>query len=101
MKIRPVEVELFHAERRSDRLTDMKILIVAFHNFAKAPKMTATTLPRTQKERCGGLNPCSCPGFVSSPKLPGRNSGLLNLLIKLYPRGQSKWRARLNTPPPL
>jgi hypothetical protein len=34
MKIRPVEAELFHADRR----TDMTKLIVAFRNFANAPK---------------------------------------------------------------
>ena len=33
IKIRPMEAELFHA----DRMTDMK-LIVVFRNFAKAPK---------------------------------------------------------------
>jgi hypothetical protein len=87
MKIRPVEVELFHAERRSDRLTHMKILIVAFRDFVKAPKMTATAFIHSQctaqdtERKMWGLNPCSCPGFVCSPKLPGRNSGLLNLLI--------------------
>jgi hypothetical protein len=35
MKIRPEEAELFHTERRR---TDMTKLIVAFRNFAKAPK---------------------------------------------------------------
>jgi hypothetical protein len=34
MKIRPAEAELFHADRR----TDMTKLIVAFRNFANAPK---------------------------------------------------------------
>jgi len=34
MKIRPVGAELFHA----DGQTDMTKLIVAFHNFANAPK---------------------------------------------------------------
>jgi hypothetical protein len=34
MKIRPVGAELFHADRR----TDMTKLIVAFYNFANAPK---------------------------------------------------------------
>ena len=34
MKIRPVGTELFHA----DGLTDMAKLIVAFRNFANAPK---------------------------------------------------------------
>ena len=34
VKIRPVGVELFHVDRR----TDMTKLIVAFRNFANAPK---------------------------------------------------------------
>jgi hypothetical protein len=47
MKILPVAVELFHAERRmdrrtdretADRQTDMTKLIVAFRNIANAPK---------------------------------------------------------------
>jgi hypothetical protein len=35
MEIRPVGVELFHA----DGQTDITTLIVAFRNFAKAPKI--------------------------------------------------------------
>jgi hypothetical protein len=35
MTIRSVEAELFHADRRM--YTDMKKLILAFRNFAKAP----------------------------------------------------------------
>jgi hypothetical protein len=35
MKIRPVGAELFHADGRTDRETD---IIVAFRNFVKAPK---------------------------------------------------------------
>ena len=35
MKIRPVEAELFHA----DGQTDMSKLIIAFRNYAKAPKI--------------------------------------------------------------
>jgi hypothetical protein len=35
IKIRPVEAELFHAEGQTDRDDE---LIVAFLNFAKAPK---------------------------------------------------------------
>ena len=35
MKIRPVAAELFHANRR----TEITKLIVAFRNFANAPKM--------------------------------------------------------------
>ena len=42
MKIRPVRAELFHEDRRADRgmdeRTDMTKLIVAFRNFANAPK---------------------------------------------------------------
>jgi len=37
MKIRPVGAE-FGAVRRTDRQTDMTKLIVAFRNFANAPK---------------------------------------------------------------
>ena len=39
MKIRPVGAELFHADRRTDRLTK---LIVAFANFENAPKNRTT-----------------------------------------------------------
>ena len=38
MKIRPVVAELFHAEGRTYRHTDMAKLIVAFSNLATAPK---------------------------------------------------------------
>jgi hypothetical protein len=36
MKIRPVKVEVFHADTERDRQTDMAKLIVAFRNFANA-----------------------------------------------------------------
>jgi hypothetical protein len=43
MNIRPVGAEFFHTDRqmegRRDRQTDMKKLIIAFRNFAKAPKI--------------------------------------------------------------
>jgi len=38
MKIRPVGVDLFHADGRKDRRTYMTNLTVAFRNFANAPK---------------------------------------------------------------
>jgi hypothetical protein len=38
MKKFPVGAELFHAERRADRPTEMTKLIVSFRNFANAPK---------------------------------------------------------------
>jgi hypothetical protein len=34
----PVEAELFHAEGRTDRQTDMKKLTVAFRSFANETK---------------------------------------------------------------
>jgi hypothetical protein len=39
MKIRPVGVELFHADGRTDRRTEVTKVVVAFLNFSKAPKM--------------------------------------------------------------
>ena len=38
MKIRPVGAELFHTDGQTDGRTDMTKLIVAFRNFANAPK---------------------------------------------------------------
>ena len=38
MKIRPVGVELFHADARRDGHTDMTKIIIAFGNSVKAPK---------------------------------------------------------------
>jgi hypothetical protein len=39
MKIRLDGAELFHADRQTDRQTDMTKLIFAFRNFANAPKI--------------------------------------------------------------
>jgi len=39
LKISPVLDELFHAEGRTDRRTGVTKLIVAFRNFANAPKI--------------------------------------------------------------
>jgi hypothetical protein len=44
MEIRPVGNESFHADRKTDRLTK---LIVAFRNFAKAPKNELQERPLT------------------------------------------------------
>jgi len=41
MKIRPVGVELFRADGR----TDMARLIIAFRNFANAPKKVVINFP--------------------------------------------------------
>ena len=40
IKVCPVGAELFHAERQTDRQTDMTKLLVAFRNFASAPNKT-------------------------------------------------------------
>jgi len=45
MIIRPVGAELSHADRR----TDMTRLIVAFRNFANAPKNKARTVDLTKR----------------------------------------------------
>jgi hypothetical protein len=48
MKIRPVGAELFHAgHRQADRRTVMKKLIVAFRNFANAPRSVLHLLSQT------------------------------------------------------
>ena len=44
MKISPVGAEPFLADRRTDKKTDMTKLIVAFRNFADAPKIPPTKL---------------------------------------------------------
>ena len=46
MKIRQLRAEFFHADRRTDGRTDrhMTKLIVAFRNFANAPKTVAKIL---------------------------------------------------------
>ena len=41
MKIRAVEAEFFHVDRRTERQTDMTKLIVAFQSFANALKKAA------------------------------------------------------------
>jgi len=50
MKIRPVEVGLFSVDRR----TEMTNIIVAFRNFANAPKMTDKSWLRTQNHKSDG-----------------------------------------------
>ena len=55
MKIRLVGAELFHADGRTDGRLDMTELIVAFRNFANAPKKQLTShklfLPTQLPER--------------------------------------------------
>jgi len=43
MKIRPVGAELLQADRQTDGRTDMTKLLVAFRNFANAPKNESNT----------------------------------------------------------
>ena len=37
MKIPPLWAKMFHADRRTDGLTDLTNLMVAFRNYVKAP----------------------------------------------------------------
>jgi hypothetical protein len=48
MKIRLLEVELFRANRRMNEQTNMTKQMVAFRNFAKAPKNEGSSI--TQKQ---------------------------------------------------
>jgi hypothetical protein len=64
IKICPVGAELFHA----DRQTDMTKLIVAFRNFANAPKKTLT-LFRTKKNRLGSHKVWSCRNGLSTDRV--------------------------------
>jgi hypothetical protein len=51
MEIRPVEAELFLADGKTDRQTDMTKLIVAFRNFANAPKTQQQMMVLITQER--------------------------------------------------
>ena len=53
MKIRSVGAELFHADGRTDRQTDMTQPVVAFRNFANAPTNTNTQF-------CYSIVTCFC-----------------------------------------
>jgi hypothetical protein len=50
MNIRPVGAELFQVNKRTDGQTDMKV-IIAFRNFAIAPKTSVSELPTNNKNR--------------------------------------------------
>jgi hypothetical protein len=41
MKIGPVGPEMYHADGRTDRQTDVTELVVAIRNFVKAPNIRA------------------------------------------------------------
>jgi hypothetical protein len=46
IKIRPVEAELFHEDVQIEEQTDLIKLIVAFRNFANAPKNSISSLQK-------------------------------------------------------
>jgi len=58
VKIRPVEAELFHEDRKTGGQRYMMHLIVAFHYLAKAPKNSQ------------GLMTCSCLINVPNVEVP-------------------------------
>ena len=53
-KIRPVAAQLFHADGRTDGLTDMMKLIVAFRSFANAPKTQCQNILKQNRPVAGG-----------------------------------------------
>jgi hypothetical protein len=80
MKIRPVESELFHADGRTDGRADMTKLIVAFRNFAKAPKK------RVQHIRASGPLPDRLTPviFIGPPPPKSALVNLLQLHVRVY-----------------
>jgi len=52
MKIHPMGAELFHADGRKDRQTDMTKLIVALRSFTKAPKSGKTAGALIMADMC-------------------------------------------------
>ena len=55
MKIRPMEAEMFHADRR----TDVMKLTVAFRNFAKAPKTSRPNNHAKERKLLGNWTHCN------------------------------------------
>jgi hypothetical protein len=53
IKLFSVGAELFHEDGRTDRRTDMTKLIVAFRNFASAPKNATLHKVHRSIEACG------------------------------------------------
>ena len=49
MKFRPVGDDSFHPDGRMDWQTDLKKLIIAFSNFAKAPPPQKQIMPKSQE----------------------------------------------------
>jgi hypothetical protein len=54
INIRPVGVELFHADGHSDERTDMTKLITAFRNFANAHKKTGEKRNKRKRRETKG-----------------------------------------------
>jgi len=48
MKVRPVETELYHEDTQTDEQRDVTKLIVAFRNFANAPKSLTAEICATE-----------------------------------------------------
>ena len=69
-KIRPVGAELFHVNGRMDRRTHMTKLIVAFRNFANAPKKKVRLLRSTYTYKCSCFYEESHPRTLVSTSAP-------------------------------
>ena len=55
MKMRPVRAELFHADRRMDKRTNMTRLLVTFLNFANASQSGVDSKLTTHLKLCDYL----------------------------------------------
>jgi hypothetical protein len=85
IKIRPVGAELFHADRQRDGRTGMSKLIVAFRNFANAPK-TLLVSPRCHGRRHGLFEAPAYLAFLLSSSLLTRhfNKQKLNWIFSTH-----------------
>jgi hypothetical protein len=67
MKIGPLGVELIHADRGADKQTDMTKLILAFRNFAIAPKKEIHIIKCSIASDCFDKRQTSAPHIFYTP----------------------------------
>jgi hypothetical protein len=91
IQIRPAGAELFHADQQMDGQTDMTKLIVAFHNFASAPKKDQ------DKTFTVVFHICSVKTTILAHVLPFRNSLTLSDEITYIARFCYYWRINLES----
>jgi len=82
MEIRPMGAELFHADGRKDRRTDMTKVIVAYQSFAKTLKNWRYL--RKLTGTCIAHYSVSCSGDFSARVQEFSNTGLLLHIATSY-----------------